>query len=227
MFLVLFSAVCATAGTMDCDRCLARATEFKRLKIGELESYADNQWSLLVEHSFAGRPDMVEAAQMAVELYAKAITLSPTERIFALGSDGSVVMYAGPVSLLDAERDALMQVLRVGTPRLQNAVIGGERRVFMSFYFVPFDWHVFISECYDVFHRCMAPTLWCNLRRRMRHSPGLEYRDEHRRLFVGLFGFFPVSGYGVKARRIPDFAWRFFAFPCFPDEDWRVILSVL
>ena len=127
------------------------AREFLGFKLGELENYADNQWALLVENNFAGRPDMVAAAQMAVELYAQNIILSPTERVFALDGGGNIVMSTGPISLLDAEREPLMRMLAEENPGLQDAVIGGERRVFQSFYFTPFEWFVLISERHDVF----------------------------------------------------------------------------
>jgi len=129
------------------------AREFLGFKLGELEKYADNQWSLLVENNFAGRPDMVEAAQIAVEMYAVSIVLSPSERIFALDNDGNVVMSSGPVYLRDAEREPLMRILRAENPGLQDAVIGGERRIFQSFYFTPFEWFVLISERHDVFYQ--------------------------------------------------------------------------
>jgi len=129
------------------------AREFLGFKLGELEKYADNQWSLLVENNFAGRPDMVEAAQIAVEMYAESIVLSPTERIFAVDNAGNVVMSTGPVDLRDAEREPLMRILRAENPGLQDAVIGGERRVFQSFYFTPFEWFVLISERHSVFYQ--------------------------------------------------------------------------
>jgi len=129
------------------------AREFLGFKLGELEKYADNQWSLLVENNFAGRPDMVAAAQMAVELYAQSIVLSPTERIFAIDRYGNVVMSTGPLVLREAERDPLFSLLGEENPGLQDAVIGGERRVFQSFYFTPFEWFVVISEQHGVFYQ--------------------------------------------------------------------------
>ena len=47
-------------------------------KLRELKKYADNQWSLLVENNYAGRPDMVQAAQKAVERYGQSIIISDT-----------------------------------------------------------------------------------------------------------------------------------------------------
>ncbi|MCL2600403.1 MAG: HAMP domain-containing protein [Treponema sp.] len=129
------------------------AREFLGFKLSELEKYADNQWSLLVENNFAGRPDMVEAAQMAVELYAQSIILSPTERIFAVDNRGNIVMYTSPMNMRDEEREPLLRILLAENPGLQDAVIGGERRVFQSFFFTPFQWYVLITEHHDVFYQ--------------------------------------------------------------------------
>jgi len=129
------------------------AREFLGFKLGELEKYADNQWSLLVENNFAGRPDMVEAAKMAVELYAQSIVLSPTERIFAIDRDGNIAMSTGHIDFHDHEREPLLRRLQQENPGLQDTVIGGERRVFQSFYFVPFEWFVLISEHHNVFYQ--------------------------------------------------------------------------
>jgi len=160
MFLVVLPLVIATltlaqaASYFNAVNGVTRlAREFLGFKLAELERYADNQWSLLVENNFAGRPDMVEAAQIAVGLYAESIVLSATERIFALDGAGNVGMQTGAVEMTEAERNSLMAILRAENPGLQEATIGGERRVFQSFYFVPFDWFVLISERHDEFYR--------------------------------------------------------------------------
>jgi len=160
MFLVVLPLVVATltlaqaASYFNAVNGVTRvAREFLGFKLGELERYIDNQWSLLVENNLAGRPDMLEAAQIAVELYAQSVVLSATERTFALDAAGNVVIQSGPVELMDDERESLMEMLRAEHPGLQDAVVGGERRVFQSFYFVPFGWHVLISERHDVFYR--------------------------------------------------------------------------
>jgi len=160
MFLVVLPLVVATlalaqaASYFNAVNGVTRlAREFLGFKLGELERYADNQWSLLVENNFAGRPDMVEAAQIAVELFAQSIVLSASERIFALDGAGNMAMSTGPLEIWDAEREPLMQMLLAENPGLQDAVVGGERRVFQSFFFIPFEWHVLISERHDVFYQ--------------------------------------------------------------------------
>jgi class 3 adenylate cyclase/HAMP domain-containing protein len=128
------------------------AQQLLGFKLGELEKYADNQWSLLVENNYAGRQDMVDAAKKAVELYARGITLSWTERIFAVDGTGVMAMSSGPLTLSYEEKDKFLEILRAENQGLQNAVIGGEKRVFQAFYFTPFEWYIVISEKNNVFY---------------------------------------------------------------------------
>ena len=122
-------------------------------KLGELEKFANNQWSLLVENNYAARTDMVEAAKKAVEQYGQSIILSDTEIIFALnGKSGAVEMATSNPGLLEQEKNALLKVLSEEKQGLQSAVIGGGKRVFQSFYFTPFEWYILISETEDVFY---------------------------------------------------------------------------
>jgi class 3 adenylate cyclase/HAMP domain-containing protein len=128
------------------------ARQLLGFKMGELEKYADNQWSLLVENNYAGRPDMVEAAQKAVQTYAQSIVLSNTELIFAVDGAGNVAMSTSPLEMQEKEKDSLLRLLKAENPGLQYAVIGGEKRVFQAFHFSPFQWYLLISEKNDVFY---------------------------------------------------------------------------
>jgi class 3 adenylate cyclase/HAMP domain-containing protein len=132
------------------------ARQLLGFKLAEMEKFADSQWSLLVENNFAIRSDMVEAAKKAVEQYGRSILLSETEIIFAFDSDGNLTMTTSDQNLLEQnflinERISLLQILTEENHGLQTAVIGGEKRIFKSFYFSPFDWHILISEKEDVF----------------------------------------------------------------------------
>ena len=129
------------------------ARELLGFKLRELEKYADDQWSLLVENDYAGRPAMVEAAKKAVEIYSQGLIQSGTELIFAIDKTGKVVMSSGRIELGNEEKDRLVSLLAQENPGLQNAEIGSVKRVFQSFYFTPFQWHVIISEKNDVFYR--------------------------------------------------------------------------
>jgi class 3 adenylate cyclase/HAMP domain-containing protein len=159
MFLVILPLIIVTlvlAETASYFNAVNGVTRLARqllgFKLSELEKYADNQWTLLVENDYADRPDMVEAAQKAVEMYAQSIILSSTELIFAVDGAGNVVMSSGPFEMQEKEREPLMGLLQTESPGLQNASIGGEKRVFQAFHFSPFQWYLLISEKNDVFY---------------------------------------------------------------------------
>ena len=99
------------------------ARELLGFKLAELEKYTENQWSLLVENDYAGRPDMVVAAQKAVELYAHSIISSDSEVIFAVDGMGNIAMAAGDVALQEKEQGPLVQLLQDENRGLQSAVI--------------------------------------------------------------------------------------------------------
>jgi class 3 adenylate cyclase/HAMP domain-containing protein len=128
------------------------ARQLLGFKLGELEKFANNQWSLLVENNFAGRPDMIEAAKRAVEQYGRSIILSDSEIIFAIDNSGNLGMATSAPGLSTAEAVVLLQTLAAENPGLQHGIIGGEKYIFQSFYFTPFGWHIIISEKEQVFY---------------------------------------------------------------------------
>jgi class 3 adenylate cyclase/HAMP domain-containing protein len=129
------------------------AKEFFNFKITELRKYAENQWALLVENNYAGRGDMVEAAQNAVQIYAEGIILSDTEIIFAVDKTGSLVMGTSALEFLPGENETLLSLLEEENPLMIRARIGGKERIIRSFWFTPFGWHLAISEERDAFYR--------------------------------------------------------------------------
>jgi class 3 adenylate cyclase/HAMP domain-containing protein len=129
------------------------AREFFNFKIAELQKYAENQWALLVENGYAGRSDMVEAAQNAVEIYARSIILSDTEIIFAVNEAGDLVMGTAALEILPEEKEALLALLGEENPGMLQAPLGGKDRIFRSFWFTPFGWHIALSEERDSFYR--------------------------------------------------------------------------
>ncbi|MCL2067041.1 MAG: HAMP domain-containing protein [Treponema sp.] len=160
MFLVVLPLIIVTlalAETASYYNAVLGVTRLARqllgFKMGELEKYADNQWTLLVENNYAGRPDMVEAAKKSVELYGQSIVLSGTEVIFAVTDSGVVDMATSSIHISADERDALLRILKDEKPGLQTAMIGGEKRTFQASYFTPFQWYILISEKSDVFYR--------------------------------------------------------------------------
>ncbi|MCL2373684.1 MAG: HAMP domain-containing protein, partial [Treponema sp.] len=99
------------------------------------------------------RPDMVNAAQNAVFLYAGGIILSDTEIVIALDYDGNTAMSTSDLELTAAERERVLGILREGSEGISQALMGGEERVFTAFYFAPFGWHILITEQAHAFFR--------------------------------------------------------------------------
>jgi class 3 adenylate cyclase/HAMP domain-containing protein len=160
MFLVVLPLIIVTlvlAETASYFQAVNGVTRLARqllgFKLGELEKFADNQWALLVENNFAGNQDMVEAAKKAVEQYGQSIILSDTELVFALDDSGSVTMASADPGLSHEETGPLLETLSSEKRGLQTAIIGGEERIFQTFYFTPFNWHIVISEKTEVFYR--------------------------------------------------------------------------
>jgi class 3 adenylate cyclase/HAMP domain-containing protein len=129
------------------------ARDFFDFKIGELQKYAENQWALLVENGYAGRKDMVEAAQNAVKLYAESIILSDTEIIFAVDGAGDLTMGTAALEFLPGEKETLLGFLKDENSLMIRARIGGKERMLRSFWFTPFGWYFAISEERDSFYR--------------------------------------------------------------------------
>jgi len=121
-------------------------------KLGELEKFANSQWQLLVENNFAGSEDMIEAAKKAVEDYGISIILTDTEIVFAVDNSGNITMSSSALDILPVETGALLRILEAENHGLQSAVMGGENRIFQSFYFTPFGWHIIISEKESTFY---------------------------------------------------------------------------
>jgi len=128
------------------------ARQLLGFKLEEMEKFANLQWLILSENDFVERPVMVEAAKRSVEQYARSILLSDSEIIFAIDSFGSLEMSTSDPLFYPDEIEALLEILAGEIQGLQTAVIGGESRIFQSFYFEPFGWHILITEKEQVFY---------------------------------------------------------------------------
>jgi class 3 adenylate cyclase/HAMP domain-containing protein len=128
------------------------ATDFLDFKASELEKYADNQWGLLAANGLAGRPDMVAAAQAAVESFAGSILGNDTEAIIAVDAESRTTLRAGPGEPEAAERAALAAIAATAERGFGRVLLGGVERVASWFPFAPFAWTVFVTEERAVFY---------------------------------------------------------------------------
>jgi adenylate cyclase len=129
------------------------ATSLLQLKMDDLQNYANNQWSILVENNFVDNAQFVEAARSAVSAYARSLVRSDSELIFALDAKGNPVMSTAPTVLSESERGALTQLQSGGATGWQSIQAGGVARVAETAFFVPFGWQFYVTERRDVFYR--------------------------------------------------------------------------
>ena len=122
-------------------------------KAEEMEKYMSNQWNLLVDNGFSELPEYVEVAKSAVLSYAFTLIRSETELVFAVDSDGGVMMNTSEFSFREGEQTALKKLLSEENAGWVNFILDGSERVGQLFYFSPFDWYVFLSEENSTFYR--------------------------------------------------------------------------
>ncbi|MDR2481243.1 MAG: HAMP domain-containing protein [Spirochaetaceae bacterium] len=122
------------------------AEESLDFKLYQLETYTENQWSLLVDNDYAENEDMLTAAKNAVEIYASTLTINKSECIFALDKTGNIVMKSSPVSASPEECAGILSLADKNDRILLNAAFGDKERVFKSVYFIPFRWQIFVSD---------------------------------------------------------------------------------
>ncbi|HAK47645.1 MAG TPA: adenylate/guanylate cyclase domain-containing protein, partial [Spirochaeta sp.] len=122
-------------------------------KAEEMEKYMGNQWALLVDNGFSDKPEYVEVAKTAVLSYAFTLIRSETEMIFALDSDGSLMMKTSDFEISDEENTTISELLNQEQAGWVSFVINDEERVGQLFYFAAFDWWVFLSEDSGNFYR--------------------------------------------------------------------------
>ena len=129
--------------------------EFLDFKTDQLEQYIEGQWRILVDNNVSDRGGMVQAAQSAIEVYAKSVLRSDTELIFAVDAKGQVVMSTAPVELSAAERVALIELPLIAQRELGELRVGSEDRVVARFEFAPFGWRVFVTETRAAFYSAL------------------------------------------------------------------------
>ncbi|MDR2485952.1 MAG: HAMP domain-containing protein [Treponema sp.] len=128
------------------------AMEFFTFMAEEITNYADGQWNLLVENNAAGDPFMEGAAKQAVENFSQGILRSDTQVIFALDTQGDLVMQAGPISPSEEERKALMSYISAGAQEFITIHVGNKTRAAYTIPFGPFSWQIFVTEERSTFY---------------------------------------------------------------------------
>jgi adenylate cyclase len=131
----------------------AVAADLLRFKAEQLATYAQGQWDLLNANGLEATPSYLEAAKAAVESFARSLVRSPTESIFALGSDGALAMRTAETAARGDELQALALLARDEGAGWRTLRIGGEDRVGHVSTFRPFGWTFFVTERAAAFYR--------------------------------------------------------------------------
>ncbi len=163
--IVLVAAVSYFSASTGINR-LAR--DFLGFKSGELEKFAVSEWALVDETLQAGgipglsEDELISATQESIRGFARSILRGETGRIFAVDSQGRVVLDAlGAEADSDADAptpdEAEQTVLSTFYEELPAGLIefnvGGVSRVGTGFRFEPFDWYFITSDTSEAFYR--------------------------------------------------------------------------
>ncbi|HKJ85511.1 MAG TPA: HD domain-containing phosphohydrolase [Spirochaetia bacterium] len=120
------------------------ATRLMAFKTEQVRDFAYSQSEMLDELGYADDPDYRMASDAALQSYATSLVRSPTEKIFALGTDGEIAM---ATSLIEPTPEELEELIAQSTQEgwfeasLEGVPIVGE-----VFSFAPNRWRVFVTE---------------------------------------------------------------------------------
>ncbi|MFW6249652.1 MAG: adenylate/guanylate cyclase domain-containing protein [Alkalispirochaetaceae bacterium] len=126
--------------------------EFLDFKTEQLQQYIDGQWQILVENELTDRPDMVQAAQAGVEVFARSVLRSESEQIFAVDGEGRIAMATSPIEPREEEIERMLALPASTERQFGEISIAGDERVASRFDYEPFGWRVFVTESRDAFY---------------------------------------------------------------------------
>lgn len=157
---VLSMAIIATSSALAARSGITRiAIEFLAFKAEQLESYAQEQWDLLVNNGLEERSDLVAVSRQSVIGRSLEMIRSEGELILAL-EDASRIAFATrpiePESLRLEEWQQLQAFADVAERGWVELTVRGEPRVGYTFAFEPFDWQLFVTEASETFYLPVA-----------------------------------------------------------------------
>lgn len=128
------------------------ASEFLDFKAEELERYAENQWTVLVENELTDRSEFVEATRFGIENYAAGLMRSETENVVAFDENGELAMSTRPIDPTEAELERIRSIVETRDSSFLNVTLAGVERVARGFYFEPFGWFYLVTEERETFY---------------------------------------------------------------------------
>ncbi|MCK5736324.1 MAG: HAMP domain-containing protein, partial [Spirochaetaceae bacterium] len=132
----------------------AVASDFLHFKSQTLSDYMDGQWSLLTDNNLDNNDEYVAAARGAVNTFAGSLVRSSSELIFAVDSQGKVVMTSGPQSP-DSESypELVNNPPPAGGEWNDTIMLNNQRRVAYIDTFPAWGWTIFVTEAWDGFYK--------------------------------------------------------------------------
>ena len=106
-------------------------TSLLQFKEEELLSYADSQWTLLIDNNLVGNGKFLDATKSAVASFARNMIRSDSEVILAVDAAGEVAMGSSAISLFPDEVAALSRLIadnRLGWMSLRLGASSGSAR---------------------------------------------------------------------------------------------------
>jgi len=131
------------------------AVEFLGFKAEQLESYAQDQWNLLVNNNLQDRQDLRSITQIGIANNVIQFTRSQTELTFAIGPQYTRALTNRPFdinALRGIEVDKLKALYDSQNRGWIELTLLGVDRVGFTFYFEPFEWLVVITEEAETFY---------------------------------------------------------------------------
>ena len=92
----------------------AVATAFLRFKSEELTNYAQTQWRVLEQNNLSTQQEFIDASRSSVASFARSLIRSETELILALDGSGTLVMQTAEITLAEAERAQILELIAAG-----------------------------------------------------------------------------------------------------------------
>ena len=136
------------------------ATNFLTFKSKILINYMDNQWQLLTKHELNSNPDYIQVSQETIENYAETLVENSQELIFAVDSEGALVLQSLPFLADPEELRKLGGDIRGREPGWNRFSLGSEAYISDINYFEPFDWYVVNAVRHDAFYGAVTKIVY-------------------------------------------------------------------
>jgi class 3 adenylate cyclase/HAMP domain-containing protein len=135
-------------------------TSLLQFKEEELLSYADSQWSLLVDNNLVGNAKFLGATKSAIESFAHNMVRSDTELILAVDGNADITMRTASLTLSPDERSALSQLIASKSMGWRPLRLGGVDRVCQIASFQPLGWYFLVTEQRTIFYAAVNDLYW-------------------------------------------------------------------